>query len=259
MNPILIICIIFYIIGLLGAISYFIFSTQAVIPELKETLQTIFKGIPVLSLAFSAFLWLFYNNNYENRTKIFVVVALFVDCIADWILVFDHLFLYGVGVFLLGHIFFIVALWLPPTATDENVPIHLIRGIPVLLVTIPVFIHLIYKLIVASFHIAIIVAVLIYGAIEIVVLWRAVARITYNPSTFEENNTRQIITLFGFCLFVFSDILLAYDAFVLDIPNPARDYLVLVSYWVAQFIIQFTMMCGEKVVDTDPDNVYVRN
>jgi len=154
--------------------------------------------------------------------------------------------------------FFIVGLWIPPIITDEIVPIQLIRGIPVVCITLPPFIYLIYKLILDSFHFSIIVGIVIYGAIEMIVLWRAAARVEYKPASFEENKKRQIITLVGFSLFVLSDVLLAYDAFVLDIPDPARDYVVLVSYWIAQFIIQFTMMSGEKVQVSEMDNVYVK-
>lgn len=177
----------------------------------NETFRVAVKAIPVLIL--TAAVW---THSPRTRYRELIAVGLLFGAGGDLLLELD-LFVFGLGSFLIGHLFYI-----PAFLRDER------RFGPKELLPY------------AAWAVALIASLadgagdmLIPGAAYIIVLgamaWRALVRMGSVPGY------SGVATAVGAALFAFSDSLIAINRFGPEIPG-ARWYII-TTYFVAQFLI----------------------
>ncbi|HNN92564.1 MAG TPA: lysoplasmalogenase [Pseudomonadota bacterium] len=125
-------------------------------------------------------------------------------------------FLFGLLAFLIGHVFYIVALW-----RDDRSP-ALGRLAPLLL-----FGAVMLMLLWPGLS-ALRIPVVVYAAVIVIMGWRAWARVSASPSDRPDAWAGAL----GATLFLFSDGMLAYSRFIA--PLPMAGYMIILTYWAGQ-------------------------
>jgi len=170
--------------------------------------------------------------------QICILVANIIAVTADLILIEnnDGFFEGGLGVFLLAHVMYITAFSVSSTTKKEQIPAQPIRILPILVITLPIFIWILYSMIIKHISVVLVIAVAIYGATETMSLWRIFARFGY-PT---EKLIAQVVAFVGMLSFVISDVILATNKFI--VPVFAQQIWILGLYWLGNFLIVFSMM-----------------
>ena len=178
----------------------------------NDIIRTIAKPIPLIVLIISVNT----RNKYNKLIFIGFIFSLFGDV---FLLKVVDLFIFGLGSFLIAHIFYIVAF------VNKKNSLNLLSSIPFYVIAAALAIFFIPYL--GDMHIP----VLIYITVIITMVWRA-----YVQSKISK------IALFAFIgaiLFAVSDTNIAFDKFYLD-----YDYskiVTIVLYWSAQYFIRLSV------------------
>jgi len=222
-------------------------STVMIFGLARSTVEWITKPIPQAFIIFNAILFFVFFKHYKNPTQICILIANILGVTGDLLIIPSSFFLGGFAVFAFVHIAYIVGFSLPSKSPWEKVPLNLIFLLPVLVLTLPPFIWLLYSMVINEVSVSWVVSVAIYGALEISSIWRVLARIGY-PA---ENFISHVVALLGIVLFVASDLVLATDSFLV-VVYLARVW-VLGLYWLSNTLIVFSMMVpwGDSVGDDE--------
>lgn len=168
----------------------------------QPILRPILKALPIFWLAYTVF------------GEWGLVIALLLSAAGDITLEFEaeRSFMAGVGFFLLAHVAYVVQMapFQPSAAIWLLVPLILYGGGMVRLL-LPML---------GSLRIP----VLVYVA---VILSMGVAAILHTPPS--------LLVIVGAFVFIFSDSVIAVNKFVRPIPQ--RDYIVMISYYLAQWLL----------------------
>ena len=156
-----------------------------------------------------------------------ILGALIFSLLGDILLLWDHLFIYGIGAFLLAHVCYIIGFKVAQKAPDSILNVNFVKTF---------FINLpIYFLAAFTFYMinpnlgALKIPVIIY----IIVI---VSMVTTARERFRKCNPASFWQVFiGASLFFFSDGVIALDKFYLPIPD--AGILIMGSYAVAQLMI----------------------
>jgi len=172
-----------------------------------------------------------------NRFRGLVLTALVLSLIADVILIpeDDIYFLSGLGVFLLAHVFYIIAFSVSPQRGAPFVSLNLKRGLPffVMLAIVPTI--LAFEMLEKGHPKELVLAVIVYSGVLSSMGWRTAARVGYPNETFSS----QITALIGVLFFMISDLLLAVNRFHTKIY--LSQLWVLPTYWIAQTLIAISL------------------
>lgn len=177
--------------------------------DLIEPMAPLVKAIPAVVLAGFVF------RSGPRPARQVSALGLLCSAVADAAIEFS--FIWGLGIFLVAHLLYIVAF----TRIDSHV--RLLRLTPVALWASLALPFLVMNA--GSLR----VPVLVYGLVIFAMIWRAAAAVSepgWNPGT---------IGLTGAVLFGISDTLLGYVRFVTDVPG--SRLLIMVTYWAGQTLI----------------------
>lgn len=176
-------------------------------------LKLVTKPIPVLMMALYLFLL-----PKKGRFRWLIIVGLLLGASGDILLEYSpHTFLFGLIVFLLGHIFYIIAF-----LSDCRRP-ALIAAVFVYLYGLAV-----YSVLQVGNLGDMALPVMVYLLVITTMAWRAAARYLA-PGVNQASAKAGVI---GSALFVLSDTLLAISLFVA--PFPLSGVIVIITYWLAQ-------------------------
>ena len=175
-------------------------------------LDYLVKTIPILCLAVLAF-----SNIPEIKGILIGVGLLFSGC-GDVLLHIDGVayFVYGLGSFLIAHLFYIAALIRQPAITRSRLPVLLSIGLYGVIMGVQLFPHLGDMLIPVATYLFIILAMGISAAL---------------------GTANHTLVIAGALLFILSDSLIAINRFLT--PVPLSDFLIMMTYYLAQFFITF--------------------
>lgn len=175
------------------------------------------KPIPILAL-----LWMVYNTKPNER---WLLGALIFSLLGDMILELPNLlpFALGLASFLIAHILYIRRFLLFPT---QKIWWPLV---PISLYCLSLFACMIPNLGVLLLPVA------LYIVVIATMLWSA---------CIYAHTTTHRVPLFGAMIFVISDSLIAINKFI--IPFPQARYAIIVTYWLAQFMIIIPFLSKEK-------------
>jgi len=172
-----------------------------------------------------------------NRFRGLILTAFVLSLIADIVLIPDGdiYFLGGLGIFLLAHVFYIIAFSVSPNSNSPHVQLNFKRAVPFILMFLVVPPVLAFEMLKHGHPIEMIVAVVIYSGVLGSMGWRTAARIGY-PS---ETLSSQVVALVGVIFFMCSDLLLAVNRFHTKIP--LSQVWILPTYWIAQTLIAISL------------------
>jgi len=193
------------------------------------------KPLPMLLLIGTAMSHILYYG--VNRLKALILTAFVLSLIADVVLIPDGelFFLGGLAVFLLAHVFYIIAFTIAPIGGGEVASLNLKRALPFLLLFMIIPPLLVTELVAKGHPFEIIVGVVVYSFILSSMGWRSAARVGY-PS---ETLSSQMVAFVGVMFFICSDFLLAINRFHTKIP--LAQVWVLPTYWIAQTLIAISL------------------
>lgn len=176
----------------------------------RPTLALAVKPIPALMLA----AWVLSRG--QGPVAIAVAVGLVLSACGDALLEFDHLFVAGLGAFLLAHIAYTVGFTLDTRA------LALARGLPFAVYAVVMFLFLRPKLGPMA------VPVALYAIAIGTMMWRASALVGA-PGAPQQH---EMLALGGAVVFAASDTLIALDRFHARIPHV--HVAIIVLYWIGQ-------------------------
>lgn len=173
------------------------------------------KAIPALSLA------VLVKRNLEGRLGLLLAAALIFSAGGDIVLSFQEegaraYFVEGLGLFLVAQLFYIVAFALDRKYQPARLPLML--GIVALsgVMTMILLPHLGAMLIPVLVYLVVITGMGLMAAL----------------------NTRGgLLLIVGAVLFLVSDATIAIDAFLWSAPHPVAPYVIMLTYYAAQFCI----------------------
>lgn len=170
----------------------------------------IIKTIPVLSLALLAF-----TNISGTKGKLIGAGLLFSGS-GDIILQLDGAgyFVYGLGAFLIAHLFYIAAFIRQPEISRSRLPVPLVICVYGIIMGVVLFPHLGDMLIPVAVYLLIILSMGISAAL---------------------GTTNHPLVVAGALLFIISDSLIATNRFL--VPVPLSGLLIMTTYYMAQFLI----------------------
>jgi alkenylglycerophosphocholine/alkenylglycerophosphoethanolamine hydrolase len=171
------------------------------------------KSLPVLLLAIEIYRS---ATGYRGGERLGISIGLAICAGADYVIEYD--FVFGLVLFLLAHVFYILTFY----KIDSLMRLHL--AIPVAVILFFVAKHIVA----GAGDLALPVG--IYCTTIGVMIWRAAC-----VASGAGWKGRKMICLLGAALFGISDALIGWSKFVFPIQN--RDFLVMSSYWAAQFMI----------------------
>lgn len=193
------------------------------IPEEPLGVKIVFKLVPMmLIILFAATNMSLVSPLYKKIVLIGLAISMVADAAIYW-------FMAGLATFFVAHLFYIAAF---RTARFKSVP--LIAAIPLVLYGL-FMVYWIALPQVFSGEVVLGVAIIAYMAVILLMGWEAI-------------RTRLPLVIIGAFLFICSDSFLAIDRFVT--PLPARDALVMVTYYAAQ--VFFAASIGSKFVTLRP-------
>ncbi|XP_073820397.1 lysoplasmalogenase TMEM86A isoform X2 [Musca autumnalis] len=177
-----------------------------------ELWTTILKCAPIVSLMFFVVMKGFAFNKQYKYSQL-ILIGLIFSCGGDVLLNID-MFPHGMGSFAVAQIFYISAFGFKPLQWKLGIPFYVLWAITI---------GLVFK----RLEGVLIVGLPIYGLLLLTMCYRSVARAVHYKTP--------IFILCGICsvLFVISDSLIAFDMFLLPVPN-ARLW-IMITYYAAQF------------------------
>jgi alkenylglycerophosphocholine/alkenylglycerophosphoethanolamine hydrolase len=172
----------------------------------------IIKTIPVLSLAVLAF------AGIPGRKGKLIGVGLLFSGAGDIILEIDGtgLFVYGLGAFLIAHLFYIAAFIRQPEISRSRLPVPLAICVYGVIMGVVLFPHLGDMLIPVAVYLLIVLGMGISAAL---------------------GTTNHSLVVAGAALFILSDSFIAINRFL--VPVPLSGLLIMTTYYMAQFLITF--------------------
>lgn len=206
---------------LLVAIYFFFMSSEGAKEAKRNRWRWLFKSLPILLLAGIAF------TQLTSPLREFVTGALLLSAGGDIALATDHKrsFVLGLGLFLLAHVAyafgFLQSARLTQTAGFQGSTVWLLLSIGIFAVGMAGYLYP---------HLGKLkIPVLIYvGAIALM----GISAVLFTPFT--------PLLIFGTVIFMSSDSMIALDKFVA--PLQYRDWLVMGTYYLAQFLILFSLV-----------------
>ena len=170
------------------------------------------KTIPILSLAVLAF------ADIPGRKGKLIVVGLLFSGVGDILLELDGvgLFVYGLGAFLIAHLFYIIAFIRKPEISRSRLPVPLAICVYGVIMGVVLFPHLGDMLIPVAVYLLIILGMGISAAL---------------------GTTNHSLVVVGAALFILSDSLIAINRFL--VPVPLSGLLIMTTYYIAQFLITY--------------------
>ena len=153
-----------------------------------------------------------------------VTWGLLFSALGDFYLVFDNLFLLGVGSFAIAQAIYIFLFEGAVLLAHPFGQVEIISAIAVGLVSALIYLYLLPKL-----TPVLAIALLVYCVLISTMLWSAVVRAQLTP------NASTLSAAVGACLFYTSDLLLGLKQWRLTIPF--GDFLVMSTYYAAQMFI----------------------
>lgn len=175
-------------------------------------LSTIFKVMSTVSFS------LFALSGVNNKFEVIIVYGLLVCALGDLFMDYEKLFIFGMLSFLIGQILYISGFLTLYKMSGWDKVVYLLL---ILVGGLGYYFFALFKNLGKDG-----VAVLIYLIAICTMLW----------STIPSKNSATA----GALLFVISDSLLAYDKYVGHIKN--RDFLILSTYFVGQFLIAWSVV-----------------
>jgi len=168
------------------------------------------KTIPILCLAVLAF------SNIPGVKGVLIGVGLLFSGCGDVLLHIEGgaYFVHGLGSFLIAHLFYIAAFIRQPAISRSRLPVLLAVGVYGVIIVVLLFPHLGDMLIPVAAYLFIIFGMGVSAALGMA-------------------NHRLVIM--GALLFILSDSLIAINRFLT--PVPLSDLLVMITYYLAQFLI----------------------
>lgn len=179
------------------------------------------KAIPVLSLAVLALV------NIPGRKGKLIGVGLLFSGAGDIILQLDggKYFIYGLGAFLIAHLFYIAAFIRQPEISRARLPVPLVICVYGVIMGFILFPHLGDMLIPVAVYLLIILGMGISAAL---------------------GTTNHSLVVVGALLFIISDSLIAINRFL--VPVPLSGFLIMTTYYMAQFLITYgSSLNGGKI------------
>lgn len=202
------------LIGVMGFIYIFL------IPEDPVGIKIAMKLVPmILIILYGTLNKSLISPLYKRTVLIGLSVCMIADAAIYW-------FMAGLATFLVGHLFYIVAF-----RKASRKPVPLIAAVPLLLYGLFMAVWIAVPQLVSG-ELFLGVAIIAYMAVILLMGWEAI-------------RTRLPLVVTGALLFICSDSLLAIDRFVT--PLPARDALVMITYYAAQTFIAASI--GSRVPD----------
>ncbi|MBE7413658.1 MAG: lysoplasmalogenase [Leptospiraceae bacterium] len=197
----------FILLGILHLVVSFYFPESQI-----GSLAT--KGLPILLLI----LYLSKKIGIHSHLKKFIFFGLFFSLIGDYLLIFPEYFVFGLGSFLFGHIFYIIGF-------SKGASVSVIKSIPIFLVGGGLF-YIMYPGLGAMK-----IPVLFYIITISTMVWRAFSRSNVNRNSY-------LAGVFGACIFFISDSLIGIDKFYSHIfSTSVQKFLVMTTYYIGQFLI----------------------
>lgn len=177
----------------------------------SEGLRVVSKSLPVLALAVAVG-----TARPRIRYRSLVAAALLLGAAGDFLLEVD-LFIYGLLIFLIGHVFYISAF------LGDDLRIGLREAFPFLAWGVALV------AIVANGVGDLLLPVAVYAAVLCAMMWRALTRMRLAPAFTGR------ATAIGAVLFGVSDSIIALDRFGSEIRF--APLLIIVTYWAAQALL----------------------
>lgn len=188
----------------------------------------VLKCAPILfliAMTFSAVAGNRFGPLTSNRSELENMFwGLVFSCIGDFYLVFDNLFLLGVGSFAIAQAIYVFLFDGPSLLMHPFGQIEVTTAIAVGLVSALIYLYLLPK-----FSPVLAVALFVYCVLISTMLWSAIVRAQINPSA------QRWSAAVGACLFYTSDMILGLKRWRLNIP--CGDFLVMSTYFGAQMFI----------------------
>ncbi|MGG0644610.1 lysoplasmalogenase [Sporosarcina gallistercoris] len=210
--------------ALLALITIMGFVYIFLIPEELLGAKIVFKLVPMtLIILYAATNTSLVSPLYKKIVVIGLAISMVADAAIYW-------FMAGLATFFVAHLFYIAAF---RSARRKSVP--LIAAIPLVLYGLFMAYWIAFPQI-GSGDVVLGVAIIAYMAVILLMGWEAI-------------RTRLPLVIIGAFLFICSDSFLAIDRFVT--PLPARDALVMVTYYAAQ--VFFAASIGSQFVKLSPD------
>jgi uncharacterized membrane protein YhhN len=190
----------------------FAFLFLATLHVCPYPLDYLVKTMPIGCLALLAF------SRISGRKGVLIGVGLLFSGCGDILLQIDQVayFVYGLGSFLVAHLFYIAALIRRPAVIRARLPVLLAIGVYGLVMGVLLFPRLGDMLIPVAAYLFVILAMGISAAL---------------------GTTNHAVVIAGALLFILSDSLIAVNRFL--VPVPLSGYLIMITYYLAQFSITF--------------------
>jgi uncharacterized membrane protein YhhN len=177
------------------------------------TLRMITKPLPVLSLLFL----LKPDSKFRKLIYIGFLFSLAGDILLETA---DSLFVFGLGSFLVAHIFYIMAFWKRKTVNAAGTAFLLF-----------IFGSGYYYFLFPDLQ-QMAIPVLVYIIVILIMVWSSFAQRKY------DRHAR--FAAWGALFFMFSDSLIAYTKF--HAPVEYSRYVIIITYWLAQYLIFYSAL-----------------
>ena len=197
------------------------------IPFRPIPLDFLVKAVPAFALAF--WLWISVRGWIGKTLSTAMILSAFGDiALALQTEEATDYFMIGLGFFLLAHIIFIIVFLSDIRIKKSALPV---------IVLIPVF----------SIGMAILLAPHL-GELKIPV-FVYIGVISVMGIAAGLNNRGSVLLLLGALIFITSDSAIAVNRFLLTEPHPAGPYFIMVTYYVAQFMIALSFVKTEETLN----------
>ncbi len=206
------------------AFAIIFFVELIVITNNLNVLRYITKPLITISLMLFVFFTIKRKSRFSNK----IIAGLFFSLLGDVLLIFarsdEQFFMFGLGAFLIAHLFYISAFYLDSTNKIEVENRHVF---PIFMVFGFCCIAFYYSI--QSYLGGMSIPVLVYAFVITMMAITAALR-------FGKTNQKSfLLILIGAILFMISDSLLAYNKFVDKFET--ANLLIMVTYMLAQFLI----------------------
>lgn len=156
-----------------------------------------------------------------------ILGALLFSLLGDILLLWDHLFVYGIGAFLLAHVCYIIGFKVAQKAPESVLNVNFVKTF---FINLPIYFLAAFTFYLINPNLGVLkIPVIVY--IIVIVSMLTTARERYgkcNPDSYWQ-------VFIGACLFFISDGLIALDKFYQPIPD--AGLLIMGSYAIAQLMI----------------------
>ncbi|KAF2363846.1 YhhN-like [Trinorchestia longiramus] len=210
------------------AIYFVVFIPQ----DQHSVLRAILKALPVLSLvAFVLLHGMSFGDEYFYSRRI--LLGLLCSVVGDVLLVWDHLFLHGLGAFLVAQICYISAFGFKPLNLPAATVFYSLLAISLSFIVPPT-------------EGALSIGVSVYSTVLATMVWRSVARV----QLFEELWTwTKLCSCAGGIFFAFSDACIGIHHFYKPIPH--SEVIIMGTYYAAQLGISLSVVdCKASYLDS---------